>query len=75
MATACEGWATRHGMGVSAQRPPLAMTSSLEDIQENWTPALGQLDAKSADRAERGCLKRKFSFSFHTCGSPKELAA
>jgi len=62
VATAREGWATRHDTGVSPQPLPLAMTSALEDVQQNWTPTLAssQLQARFADRRERGLLKRIF---------------
>lgn len=44
--TAHEGWATRYNMGVSSQTLPLAMTSTLEGIQENWTPVLASSVAR-----------------------------
>lgn len=45
VATTREGRATRHNVGVSPQPLSLAMTSILEDIQENWTPTLAGLPA------------------------------
>lgn len=45
VATACEGWATRRNVGVSPQPLPLAMTSTLEDVQENWTQTLASSPA------------------------------